>query len=132
MNASAPAHHYLVMSRGTWDAQARPEDVQQSIDRFYEWYEQNLASGRMLRGSRLHAQGKVVSRQSITDGPFTEAKELVGGYWFIVAGSLDEAAALAAENPCLAHGLKLEIRPLDAARALATETTSETPAAWRA
>ncbi len=55
----------------------------------------------------------------------------MGGYWFIVAGSLDEAAALAAENPCLAFGLTLEIRPLDEAKALATDTTNETPDAWR-
>jgi len=85
----------------------------------------------MLRGSRLHAEGKVVSRRGFTDGPFAETKELVGGYWFIVASSLDEAAALAAENPCLAFGLTLEVRALDPARALATEPTNETPDAWR-
>lgn len=122
---------YLVISRGQWDEDAHPDDVQQAIDRFYVWYEKNLASGHMLRGSRLQASGKVVSRRRITDGPFTEAKELVGGYWFIVAGSLDEAAALAAENPCLAYGLSLEIRPLEAAKARASETTNETPAGWR-
>lgn len=86
---------------------------------------------RALRGSRLRADGKVVSRRSITDGPFAESKELVGGYWFFVADSLEEAAALGAENPCLAFGLTLEIRPLDEAKALATDTTNETPDTWR-
>lgn len=85
----------------------------------------------MLRGSRLQAEGKVVSRRGFTDGPSAETKELIGGYWFIVASSLDEAAALAAENPCLAFGLTLEIRALDQAKAPATETTCETPDAWR-
>ena len=61
----------------------------------------------------------------------TEAKELVGGYWFIVATSLDEAASLAAENPCLAFGLTLEVRPLHPARAEATDLTNETPVTWR-
>jgi hypothetical protein len=55
----------------------------------------------------------------------------VGGYWFIPTDSLEEAAALGAENPCLAFGLTLEIRPLDEAKALATDTTNETPGAWR-
>lgn len=41
----------------------------------------------------------------VIDGPFAEAKEVIGGYWFVVAGSLQEAAAVAAENPCLACGL---------------------------
>lgn len=131
MTPSPPKNSYLVISRGKWDEDAKQQDVQQAIDRFYEWYERNLESGRMLQGSRLQMQGKVVSRRSITDGPFTEAKELVGGYWFIVAASLEEAAALAAENPCLRFGLTLEVRPLEAARAQATDTTNETPDAWR-
>ena len=132
MNQATAKHQYLVISRGKWDEGATKEDVQRAIDSFYDWYEGNVESGRMGRGSRLQADGKVVSSRSITDGPFTETKELIGGYWFIVAGSLDEAAALAAENPCLAFGLTLEIRPLDGAKALATDTTNETPDAWRA
>jgi hypothetical protein len=55
----------------------------------------------------------------------------VGGYWFIVADSLDDAARIAAGNPCLAFGLALEIRPLEAARARAEDVTNETPPAWR-
>ena len=131
MNQTTVKKQYLVISRGQWDEESTKEDVQLAIDRFYVWYEGNLESGRMLPGSRLKAEGKVVSKRSVTDGPFTEAKELVGGYWFIVAASLDEAATLAAENPCLAFGLTLEIRPLDEARALATEVTNETPGGWR-
>ena len=67
----------------------------------------------------------------VTDGPFAETKEWVGGYWFIVAASLDEAAAIAAENPCLQFGLTVEIRPLEAARADVRVVTNETPATWR-
>ncbi len=131
MNEPTLKKRYLVISRGQWDEGAAKPDVQAAIDRFYTWYEQNLASGRMVRGSRLQAATKVVSRQGIVDGPFTESKELVGGYWFIVASSLDEAAALAAQNPCLAYGLTLELRPLDDAKAAATDITSETPTGWR-
>jgi hypothetical protein len=123
--------HYLVISRGQWDEDAKKEDIQLAIDRFYAWYERSLESGQMLPGSRLKAEGKVVSKRRVTDGPFTEAKELVGGYWFIVADNLGEAASIAAENPCLEFGLTLEIRPLDEARAVATDITTETPKAWR-
>jgi hypothetical protein len=124
-------NEYLVISRGQWDAGASKEEVQRAIDGFYKWFERNRELGRMRPGSRLAQEGKVVSRFSITDGPFAETKELVGGFWFIVAGSLDEAAALAAENPCMAFGLTYEIRPLEAEKAVATSTTNETPAAWR-
>jgi hypothetical protein len=131
MNRVTMQHEYLVLSRGQWDERAPRHEVQGAINRFYAWYERHVAAGRMKPGSRLGSHGKRVSKESTTDGPFAETKELVGGYWFIVAASLEEAAALAAENPCLAFGLTLEIRPLDSERATASSITSETPRAWR-
>lgn len=123
---------YLVISRGVWDEQASRDDLQAAIDAFYAWYECGLAEGRMKQGSRLQNAGKVVSRAGVQDGPYAETKEVVGGYWFIVAESLEAAASIAAENPCLRFGLELEIRPLEAVRASAVEVTNETPPAWRA
>ena len=78
-------------------------------------------------GTRVRLrQGKL----SAVDGPFTETKEVIGGYWFIIARSLEEAVALAAQNPTLAYGLALEVRPLDSARADVLVAASETPAQW--
>ena len=68
----------------------------------------------MKRGQRLTYEGKTIGRQSvITDGPFGESKEVIGGYWFILANNLDEAAQIAKGNPCLNYGLFVEIRPID-------------------
>lgn len=125
-----PLNDYLVLSRGQWDEDASPEAVQRTVDTFYDWYEQGLAQGRLKPGSRLAHQGCVVSRGLVTDGPFAETKELVGGYWFIVAETLEQAAAIAAENPCLRHGLTVEIRPLEASRSDVKVPTNETPASW--
>ena len=70
----------------------------------------------------------MVSKAGIaTDGPFGEAKEVVGGYWIICAGSLREAAEVAAQNPCIPYGLRFEIRPLEAERASAYKASNETP-----
>ena len=118
---------YLVLSRGTWDPALPADTLQQAIDAFYAWYEQQLAAGRMKPGQRLDTAARMVERGGITDGPFAESKEVIGGYWFIVARSLDEAAALAAENPCLACGLHYEIRPIDPERGSAYRVTNETP-----
>jgi hypothetical protein len=126
-----PMNDYLVLSRGQWDADASPQAVQAAIDAFYVWYEQGLAQGRLKPGSRLAQSARFVSRGLITDGPFAETKEWVGGYWFIVAESLQQAAAIAAENPCLQFGLSTEIRPLDATPADVTVMTNETPSSWR-
>ena len=46
---------------------------------------QLVAEGRVKRGHRLAREGKVVSRHRIADGPFAEAKELIGGYWIVCA-----------------------------------------------
>lgn len=127
-----PMNDYLVLSRGQWDADARPQAVQGAIDAFYVWYEQGLAAGRLKPGSRLEPGIRVVAKSGlITDGPFAETKEWVGGYWFIVAETLEQAAAIAAENPCLQFGLTMEIRPLDASRADVAVATNETPSTWR-
>jgi hypothetical protein len=118
---------FLVLSRGKWNADAAPEDIQRAIDEFYVWLDRRVAEGRIRRGHRLGVQGKKVTKQATVDGPFSEAKEVIGGYWFIVARDLDEAAALAAENPCLAFGLEYEVRPLELVRASAYAVTNETP-----
>ena len=127
-----PMNEYLLISRGQWDEDADKDAVQDTIDRFYAWYEEGLAQGRLKPGSRLANRGKLVSRTAVTDGPFSESKELIGGYWFVLADSLEEAAAIAAENPCLAFGLTLEVRALDPARSSAAMVTNETPQSWKA
>jgi hypothetical protein len=127
MSKSAALSDYLVLSRGQWDADKSPQEIQGAIDAFYQWYERNLQEGRMKPGQRLAREGKRVSKQSVIDGPFTETKEVIGGYWFIVAASLDEAAALAAQNPCMACGLRYEVRPVELERASAFKVASETP-----
>jgi hypothetical protein len=124
---SSPAREFLLLSRGQWDENLPPERIQAAIDAFYDWYGRRVAEGRFKPGQRLAREGRMVTRSAITDGPFAEAKEVIGGYWFIVAASLDEAAALAGENPCLACGLQYEVRPLELQRASAFALASETP-----
>jgi hypothetical protein len=118
---------YLVISRGQWDADKSPEEIQQAIDAFYAWKDRLVQEGRMKPGQRLATEARRVSRSGIVDGPFAEAKEVIGGYWFFIAASLAEAAELAAQNPCLACGLTLEIRPIEVERASAFRISNETP-----
>jgi hypothetical protein len=127
MTKKSSPSEYLVLSRGQWEKNASPDDIQIAIDKFYSWLEWHVEEGKMKPGQRLARDGKTVSKQSVTDGPFAETKEVTGGYWFILATSLEEAAELAAGNPCLAYGLEYEIRPIDPERASAFAVTNETP-----
>jgi hypothetical protein len=128
-NPAAASAEYLVLSRGQWDAELPPERIQQAIDAFYAWRDRLVAEGRMKAGQRLARETRLVTRHAVLDGPFAEAKEVIGGYWIFIAASLDDAARLAAENPCLACGLSYEVRPIDPQRASAFAVTNETPPA---
>jgi hypothetical protein len=127
MSSDIAPNEFLVISRGQWDADKSPEEIQAAIDRFYVWHGEMVAKGVMRSGQRLAREGKLVSRDRIIDGPFAEAKEVVGGFWFVRANSLEEAARISADNPCLACGLEYEIRPFEHVRASAFALTSETP-----
>ena len=125
-NKSAPSE-FLVISRGKWDENLPPDRIQKAIDDFYLWLDRMVDAGKMKWGTRLATGGKTVSKSGVLDGPFGETKEIIGGYWFIVARDIDEAAALAAQNPCMQCGLFYEIRPLEPERATAYNVTNETP-----
>ena len=118
---------YLLLSRGQWNPDLPRTDIQSAIDNFYAWHEQLVAEGKFGAGHRLAVEGKTVSQLGITDGPFTESKEVLGGYWFVFADSLEEAAEIAADNPCIACGLSFEIRPLELERASAYRASNESP-----
>jgi hypothetical protein len=114
MTTKASPSEYLVICRGQWDKNASRDQIEKVIDQFYVWLDRLVADGKMKRGQRLTYEGRTVGRRNvITDGPFGESKEVIGGYWFVVANNLDEAAQIAASNPCVEYGLFMEIRPID-------------------
>lgn len=127
MSQERSPSEYLVISRGQWEKDLSPETIQATIDQFYSWIDQMVDQGKMKTGQRLATGGKTVSKGGITDGPYGETKEVIGGYWFIMARSLDEAAEFMTGNPCLMAGLEFEIRPIEIEKASAFVVTNETP-----
>ncbi len=114
MSEQPPTAEYLVICRGQWDKTLSPDEIQSAMEKFYIWYDRLINEGKMKAGQRLMFEGKTVARKNaITDGPFGESKEAIGGYWFIIAQSLDEAVQIAKGDPCLNCGFLREIRPID-------------------
>ena len=114
MTNQPPPAEFLVISRGQWDSTLSPAEIQSAIDQFYVWLDRLVDEGKMKRGQRLTYEGKTIARKNlVTDGPFGESKEVIGGYWSILAHNLDEAVEIAKDNPCIECGLFLEIRPID-------------------
>ena len=118
MNENPVPTEFLVISRGKWNSSIPREQVEQTIELFYVWLDRLVSAGKVKRGHRLRYNGKTVGGNNmVIDGPFGVSKVVVGGYWLIVANSIDEAAEIAKSNPCLDSGLFLEIRPIDLTRA---------------
>lgn len=106
---------YLLLFRGTqWDKGMGPEEIQKLLGQFMGWLENLRQEGICKGASPLATTGKVVSGKgrTIADGPFSEAKEAVGGYFLVQAESLDAATAIAQQCPLLEHGLIVEVRPI--------------------
>src|ERR1700682_5511548 len=107
---------FLFIYRGGNDAEANmsPEEMQQIMQKWGTWIREALAKGWMTNpGDALTPEGKIVkSNKVVTDGPFVESKEIVGGYSVVQADSLAAAAELAKGCPGLLTGGKVEVRPL--------------------
>jgi hypothetical protein len=91
-----------------------PEEMQQSMDLWTAWIGKGFQEGWMVdAGDALMPEGRVVHKDlKVTDGPFMESKELVGGYGVINAASFDEAVTHAKTCPNVIEGGKVEIRQM--------------------
>jgi hypothetical protein len=93
-------------------SQVSPDQMQQSMDRWTKWIGQGFAEGWLIdAGDALLPEGRIVDKnQVVTDGPFVESKEIVGGYSMIKAASFEEAVTRAKTNPNIVEGGSVEIR----------------------
>jgi len=100
-----------------WDA--IPESKRGGIMREYGEFIQSLdKSSHHLASARLQSSSSATTVRSndgklvVTDGPFAETKEQLGGYHLIECNDLDEAIAIAKRIPTLPYGGTVEVRPL--------------------
>jgi hypothetical protein len=93
--------------------QPTPEQMQQSIKQWQDWIGGIAAQGKFVSTNQLGFQGKTLKATGIvTDGPYAEVKEIVGGYIIVKANSLDEAMELAKGCPILSIGGHVEVRDI--------------------
>ncbi len=106
---------YMLIFRGTdWYQGLSPEEMQQVADRWMAWFNGLKDEGKCIAGNPLEREGKIVSGKNrvISDGPFAESKETIGGYFLLTVASLEEATEIAQRCPSLPHGMTVEVRPV--------------------
>jgi hypothetical protein len=110
--------HYILLlhDSGTFPPDLSPEAIQGIIKRYSDWRARVGSQGRLVQGHKLRdgegrlLRGKVGS-PTVTDGPYAEAKEIIGGLFIIEAKDYDEAARIASDCPHLEFGT-IEIREI--------------------
>ena len=118
---------YLLIFRSTdWYKGLSPEQMQQVADNWMAWFNRLKDEGKCTGGNPLEREGKIVGKNRVvSDGPFAESKESIGGYFLLTVGSLDEAVAIAQQCPGLPHGIRVEVRPIAGECPMATEARAE-------
>ena len=96
----------------TWQ-KISPEEMQKAIEKYMGWAKKpfNVDSKRLAEDA-----GRVIRSQNgkarATDGPYSETKEVLGGFYLIEAANYDEAVARASDHPHIEYGGTIEVRQL--------------------
>jgi hypothetical protein len=107
-------NEYMLLFIDTdWSKGLSPEEMQRVAGQWMAWFKRLGEQGKLTAGSPLERSGKVVSGKNgrvVSDRPFAEAKEAIGGYFLLQVDTMDEAVAIAKECPGLPYGAKVEVR----------------------
>ena len=93
-------------------------DFEELMERVRAWHHKLETSGRLVRvGKLMDDEGKTLRQENhnlvVFDGPYSETKEVIGGYFIVEANDYDDAVALAEGCPALFLGGCVEVRALD-------------------
>jgi hypothetical protein len=95
------------------DFQPTPEQMQESIKHWQDWIGSIAAQGKFVSTNQLGFTGKTLKPGGVvTDGPYAEVKEIVGGYIIVKTNDIDEAVKLAEGCPILFVGGHVEVRDI--------------------
>lgn len=109
---------FMLLIRNESDGKAgfSAEDQQNFLKACQVYIEELKKNGNLVSAQPLVREGTMVSGSAgrFTDGPYNETKEIIVGYYHILAKDLDEAVAVAKRNPEFAFvkGAKIEVRPI--------------------
>lgn len=95
-----------------------PEEMQRIVEKYSAWMQQIAARGKLAGGEKLKDEGgrHITARNGkavVRDGPYAEAKEVIGGYFVIEASGYDEAVEISKTCPHLSYGGRIELREVD-------------------
>jgi hypothetical protein len=107
---------FMLLLHGDEEPHRSPAEMQAIVEEYVTWARKLRAENRMLDGNELKAGGKILrgigADARVLDGPFTETKEEIGGYFLIEARDESEAIEISRECPGLRRGGAVELREI--------------------
>jgi hypothetical protein len=99
-------------------ASLSPEEMQKVVEKFMAWGDRMRKAGVLRDGNKLvDDAGKVMRKNGsqirVTDGPYSETKEILGGYYMVEADSYEQVVELAQDSPAFDYGGTIEVRKID-------------------
>ena len=112
--------HYMILLQeepAQADAEMSPEEIQSIVAKYVAWRENLAGQGRLHGSNKLKDEGgklmqKAGGTTQVTDGPYSETKEVIAGYFVIEAASYEEAVAMCQTCPHLDYGT-ITVREVD-------------------
>ena len=103
---------FMLIFHGCPDVTPSFEQMQASMTEWMAWIDKLAKDGRYVSGEPLMTGGKLIKGniKGVTDGPYAEGKEVVGGYFIINAENYDEAVALCADYPDFDKDGSIQVR----------------------
>ncbi|HEX5220065.1 MAG TPA: YciI family protein [Verrucomicrobiae bacterium] len=115
MNISNQNGYLLLSSSDEWYNDLSLEELEKVVQQNKAWVDGLVAQGKVKGGLALGRQGAIVSgnnKRIISDGPFAESKEVIGGTLVLDVATLEEAIAIAKGCPSLRYNTHIEVRPI--------------------
>ncbi|HXU80485.1 MAG TPA: YciI family protein [Polyangia bacterium] len=108
-----PSHKYLLLHRSPLDQPPPSPAKMQEMYAVWTTWKEKFKNNVLDMGAKLAPSGKVLTASGAMDGPYVEAKEIVGGYMIVTADSYDQAAQMAHEMfGMMSPGTRIEIREI--------------------
>jgi hypothetical protein len=103
---------FIFHGGGLPQEQRTPEEMEAGMGKWMAWIDKLAKAGKYDSGEPLIPGGKIISgvNKTVTDGPFAEGKEIVGGYFIVNAANYDEAIAMCDDYPDYQYGGKVQVR----------------------
>jgi hypothetical protein len=121
-------NEFMMIFRMTpnFEIQMTPEQLQENIKQWQDWIGGIASQGKFVGTNQLGFEGKTLKPAGVvTDGPYAEVKEIIGGYVIVKTGNLDEAMALAEGCPILLIGGNVEVRDIIKMQLIPTDDTTQ-------